>query len=98
MPAFTQMKLGGSQPCHRPWVQPSEKQLSGVQGFAVSASAACLSHMIHHPLYTLKSQMMFFGKDFQLARFVKQSYSSPSGFLYRGILYKIMLSICSERH
>lgn len=84
MPVATQMKLGVSQPTGT-WIQPSSSQLSNVQGFAVSASAACLSHMIHHPLYTLKSQMMYFGKEFQLGGFIRQSYTNPTGFLYRGM-------------
>ncbi|MCG8623985.1 MAG: hypothetical protein MJE68_18595 [Proteobacteria bacterium] len=54
------------------------------QEFAVSAIAAGLAHVIHHPLYTLKSQMMFYGPDFKIKRFFQQAYQQKHNFLYRG--------------
>ncbi len=53
------------------------------QEFAVSAAAAGLSHLIHHPLYTLKSQMMFYGPQFQFKEFFRQAREQRT-FLYRG--------------
>lgn len=53
------------------------------QEFAVSAVAAGLSHVIHHPLYTLKSQMMFYGPEFRIQTFFSNVRQQKS-FLYRG--------------
>lgn len=56
--------------------------------FAVSAAAASGSHMLHHPLYTLKSQMMFRGPRFRFKKFLGNVFSKPYGvFLYRGKQY-----------
>ena len=58
-----------------------------VQKAIVSGAAAGLSHMIHHPLYTLKSQMMYHGKKFSFREFLRVSIlKQPAGvqFLYRG--------------
>ena len=54
------------------------------QEFAVSALAAGLAHVIHHPLYTLKSQMMYYGPDFKIRRFFQQAWQQKHNFLYRG--------------
>ena len=59
------------------------------QDFLVSASAAGLAHLIHHPLYTLKSQMMFYGPKFSFIDFVNKAAHQPRGFLYRGGQEKI---------
>ena len=53
------------------------------QEFAVSAVAAGLSHLLHHPLYTLKSQMMFYGPEFKFRLFIDRA-KEHKGFLYRG--------------
>ena len=59
--------------------------------FAVSAAAAAASHMLHHPLYTLKSQMMFRGPRFSFKVFVKNVLAKPYGaFLYRGKHYSAL--------
>lgn len=55
-----------------------------VMNSAVSASAAGLSHVLHHPLYTLKSQMMYHGTAFRFKDFVDRSVAHPLAFLYRG--------------
>ena len=55
------------------------------QEFAVSALAAGLSHVIHHPLYMLKSQMMYYGPKFSPLEFFREARQHP-GFLYRGEL------------
>lgn len=57
--------------------------MSAGQEFAVSAVAAGLSHVLHHPLYTLKSQMMFYGPEFRMATFFNKVKEQKS-FLYRG--------------
>lgn len=54
------------------------------QEFAVSAVAAGFAHIIHHPLYTLKSQMMYHGSQFRLTTFMRRSYKEPGGFLFSG--------------
>ncbi len=61
--------------------------MSAGQEFAVSAMAAGVSHVIHHPLYTLKSQMMFYGPEFKFKLFVNQATAHKS-FLYRGKFLK----------
>ena len=55
-----------------------------LEDFAVSALAAATSHCIHHPLYTLKSQMMYYGSEFRFKNFIRRSLKEPMGFLYRG--------------
>ena len=68
--------------------ESSKRELSGImsagQEFAVSAIAAGLAHVIHHPLYTLKSQMMFYGPEFRMGRFFQQAWQQKHNFLYRG--------------
>ena len=54
------------------------------QELAVSGLAAGLAHVLHHPLYTLKSQMMFHGQEFSFQRFVGQIKAQKLDFLYRG--------------
>ena len=58
--------------------------MSAGQEFAVSAVSAGLAHLIHHPLYTLKSQMMFYGPNFRARRFLEQALQQKHNFLYRG--------------
>ena len=59
--------------------------MNGASEFAISASAAALAHVLHHPLYTLKSQMMFYGPEFRFKAFVYSAWKQPAGFLYRGV-------------
>lgn len=56
------------------------------QDLAVSGAAAALAHVIHHPLYMLKNQMMYYGPKFSFRNFVEQSRSQHVRFLYRGEL------------
>ena len=56
------------------------------QELAVSGAAAALAHVLHHPLYMLKSQMMYYGPEFRLRNFVEQSKRLHVRFLYRGEL------------
>ena len=65
-------------------VHSTRSIMSAGQEFAVSAAAAGLSHLIHHPLYTLKSQMMFYGPQFRLKEFFRQAITQRTSFLYRG--------------
>jgi hypothetical protein len=58
--------------------------MSAGQEFAVSAVSAGLAHLIHHPLYTLKSQMMFYGPKFRPKIFFEQALHQKHNFLYRG--------------
>ena len=66
----------------------AEREIGGImsagQEFAVSAVSAGLAHLIHHPLYTLKSQMMFYGPKFKARRFFEQALTQKHNFLYRG--------------
>lgn len=57
--------------------------MSAGQEFAVSAVSAGLAHIIHHPLYTLKSQMMYHGPEFRLKSFFSKAWNQKT-FLYRG--------------
>lgn len=54
--------------------------------FAVSAAAAGMAHVLHHPLYTLKSQMMFHGPKFSIRSFLGDVRHRPVGFLYKGLV------------
>lgn len=63
----------------------SSSAMSAGQEFAVSAAAAGLSHIIHHPLYTLKSQMMYYGPKFRFKEFFEQARTQRGSFLYRGL-------------
>ena len=78
---------------HSPLLSFTEKTTAAIMStgkdFAISGTAASLSHLIHHPLYTLKSQMMYHGKNFSLRRFVRQVVSQPT-FLYNGELIKLI--------
>lgn len=58
--------------------------VSSGQDFVVSALAAGASHLIHHPLYTLKSQMMYYGQKYEWKKFAKQALQEKHNFLYRG--------------
>ena len=71
------------------------KYKSTAQDFGVSALAAGLSHFLHHPLYTLKNQMMYYGQSYNWRKFVKQLLQEKHNFLYRGsyISFKIKADI-----
>ena len=58
--------------------------ITASKDLAVSALAGALSHVLHHPLYTLKSQMMYYGPQFSYRRFLRRSWKQKS-FLFRGI-------------
>jgi hypothetical protein len=51
---------------------------------AVSALSAALAHAMHHPLYTLKSQMMYYGPQFNYRLFLRRSWTEKA-FLFRGM-------------
>ena len=55
------------------------------QEFAVSCLSASLAHIPHHPLYTLKSQMMFYGRDFSLINFMRRTKHTKGTFLFQGL-------------
>lgn len=65
----------------------SGEQLGRVIESCLSGSAALASHIIHHPLYTLKSHMMMHGGKFQARLFLGNIRRSPVRFLYRGKNY-----------
>ena len=57
------------------------------QTVIVSGAAAGLAQILHHPLFTLKSQMMYHGKKFNFREFLHRGFvKQPAGFqfLYRG--------------
>lgn len=74
------------------------------QEFAVSCLSASLAHIPHHPLYTLKSQMMFYGRDFSILNFVRRTKNTRGTFLFQGMrpfsVYRpsvcLPLSVCSN--
>ena len=55
-----------------------------VKNFGVSSLSASLAHVPHHPLYTLKSQMMFHGKKFRFTNFFARSWQTRGRFLFQG--------------
>jgi len=63
-----------------------EQGMIAGQEFVVSAVAAAMSHVIHHPLYMLKSQMMYYGPKFSPWEFIQQVRKQHVKFLYRGEL------------
>ena len=65
----------------------SGKELGHTETTLISGLAALLSHLIHHPLYTLKSHMMTHGKDFKWQKFGENISKGPLRFLYRGKLW-----------
>ena len=65
--------------------QPSEK-MRIAQNAAVSCVSASLAHVPHHPLYTLKTQMMFYGRGFRFRNFFTKAWESRGVFLMRGML------------
>ena len=67
---------------------PGEQQSGKLrisQNIAVSCVSAWLAHVPHHPLYRLKTQMMFHGKRFRLRNFLTMAWESRGTFLMRGI-------------
>ena len=56
-----------------------------VKNFGVSCLSASLAHVPHHPLYTLKSQMMYYGKDFRFTGFLRRAWNTKGLFLFQGI-------------
>ena len=63
---------------------PIHGTMSFAQEFAVSCLSASLAHIPHHPLYTLKSQMMFYGRDFSFFSFVRRTRVTRGTFLFQG--------------
>lgn len=57
-----------------------------VQEFGVSCLAASLAHIPHHPLYTLKSQMMFYGREFSFFNFLRRARVTKGTFLFQGLV------------
>ena len=62
----------------------SGQELGQVPAFCISGLAALSSHLVHHPLYTLKSHMMMHGAKFKGRLFVDNIRHSHVRFLYRG--------------
>ena len=58
-----------------------------LENVGVSCLSASLSHVPHHPLYTLKSQMMFHGKKFKFSSFFARSIQTKGTFLFQGMMY-----------
>lgn len=85
--ATTQSKFRQSPPLNS--TEKKSTIMSTVKEFGVSGTAACLAHLLHHPLYTLKSQMMYHGHNFSPRRFARQVMTQPS-FLYNGELIKLV--------
>jgi hypothetical protein len=57
--------------------------VTSTEMFVLSCTAAGVAHVVHHPLYTLKSHMMMHGSEFNPRIFVGNVWSNPK-FLYRG--------------
>jgi len=85
-PGDSKPVLGGMKMIENNFSKFSGKQLDPVSSFGISGLAALSSHLVHHPLYTLKSHMMMRGADFQFRMFVENTVRSPLRFLYRGKL------------
>ena len=68
-------------------VSSSGQPLGDISAFGISGLAALSSHLVHHPLYTLKSHMMMHGADFKGRDFLDNIRRSRVRFLYRGKFY-----------
>lgn len=64
---------------------PINRTMSLMQEFGVSCLSASLAHIPHHPLYTLKSQMMFYGRDFSFFNFMRRTKVTKGTFLFQGV-------------
>ena len=69
-----------------------------LETLGVSSLSASLAHVPHHPLYTLKSQMMFHGKKFKFLSFLERSIQTKGTFLFQGMICKklvvLLTSVC----
>lgn len=70
-------------------IRPGNTAMSLVQEFGVSCLSASLAHIPHHPLYTLKSQMMYYGKDFSFFNFLRHAKMTKGTFLFQGTNYAL---------
>jgi len=68
-------------------VSSSGQPLGDISAFGISGLAALSSHLVHHPLYTLKSHMMMHGANFKGRDFLDNIRRSRVRFLYRGKFY-----------
>ena len=57
---------------------------SFMNNFGVSCLSASLAHIPHHPLYTLKSQMMYRGQRFNFGDFLNKALTTKGRFLFQG--------------
>ena len=73
----------------------SGKELGQISGSCISGLAALSSHVVHHPLYTLKNHMMMHGAEFQVRLFLDNIRRSPIRFLYRGEYHVCNISVVS---
>lgn len=94
------MTFVGGNPLQRP--RPSlsirsARSMTIAQEFAVSCLSASLAHIPHHPLYTLKSQMMYYGRDFSLLNFMRRTRNTNGTFLFQGvfIFLQVRLLTCA---
>lgn len=69
---------------------------SFMNNFGVSCLSASIAHIPHHPLYTLKSQMMFRGQRFNFRHFLNKAWTTKGRFLFQG-KYIITLYIMLAR-
>ena len=66
-----------------------------VQELAVSCLSASLAHIPHHPLYTLKNQMMYYGRDFSLLYFMRRTRNTKGTFLFQGTAsLRVCVCVC----
>lgn len=74
-------------------VSISNSTTSIMQEFGVSCLAASLAHIPHHPLYTLKSQMMFYGREFSFFTFARRTRVTKGTFLFQGRTPKCVVNL-----
>ena len=72
---------------------PRSEKVRIAQNFAVSSLSASLAHVPHHPLYTLKTQMMFRGRNFRLRKFLTVAWESRGTFLMRGMYVFVVIAL-----
>lgn len=72
-------------------------QMSMLKDSGVTWLSASLAHIPHHPLYTLKNQMMYYGGEFKPKIFLGRTSNTRGLFLMRGIIksYRKCFVICN---
>ena len=90
------MQQNGHEPSGIPYGTPKSFHTRFLENFGVSCLSASVAHVPHHPLYTLKSQMMFHGKKFKFSSFLARSIQTKGTFLFQGMIVSSYIYLYGE--